>query len=113
MVEVDLYRLFYKSLKIKSKFKLTAFLSNTMKTNYLSERVKSTSFGTKKTSPGQSYTNLRLLQRAKRWGHAEDAGCSCSFVTQSYSSVRKFGFCARTYVISDIAIHIFPFLLFC
>ena len=48
MVKVDLYRLFYKSLKIKSKFKLATFRSYTMEIKYFSERVASTSFGTKK-----------------------------------------------------------------
>ena len=68
MVEVDVYRLFYKSLKIKSKFKLTAFLSNTMETKYFSDRVKSTSFGAEKSSPGESYPNLRLLTKGRKIG---------------------------------------------
>ena len=68
MVEVDVYRVFYKCLKIKSKFKLAAFLSNIMETKYFSQRVKSTSFGTKKPSSEQSYTNLRLLKKGRKIG---------------------------------------------
>ena len=99
MVEVDVYSVFYKCLKIKSKLKLAAFLSYTIETKYFSERVTSTSFRSKKPSSGQSYTNLRLLKQGpKDGGHAEDAGCSCSFVTQSYNSVHKFGCCASAYL---------------
>ena len=39
-----------------------------MEAKYFSERVKSTSFGTKKSSPGQSYTMLRLLKRGRKIG---------------------------------------------
>ena len=60
--------MFYKCLKIKSKFKLTTFLCNMMETKYFSERVKSTSFGGKKSTPGQLYTNLRLLKRGRKIG---------------------------------------------
>ena len=68
VVEVDAYRVFYKCLKIKSKFKLAAFLSYTMETKYFSKRVTSTSFGAKTTSPGQSYTNLSLLKNGRKVG---------------------------------------------
>ena len=68
MVEVGVYRLFYKSLKIKSKFKLAAVRSCTMETKYFSKGVTSTSYGTKKTSPGQSYTNLMLLKKGRKMG---------------------------------------------
>ena len=68
MVEVGVYRLFYKSLKIKSKFKLAAVRSCTMETKYFSDRVKSTSFGAEKSSPGESYPNLMLLKKGRKMG---------------------------------------------
>jgi len=65
---ICIYRVFYKCLKINSKFKLAVFLSYTMETKYFSERVTSSSFSAKKSSSGQLYTKPSLLKRAKRWG---------------------------------------------
>ena len=69
MAEVDVYKVFCKSLKIKSKFKLTAFLYNMTETKYFFERVTFCLFCTQKTSPGPSNATLRLLlKRAKKRG---------------------------------------------
>ena len=40
MIEVDVYRVFYESLQVKPKYKLTEFLSNTMEGKYFSGRVR-------------------------------------------------------------------------
>ena len=39
-----------------------------METKYFSDRVKSTSFGAEKSSPGESYPNLRLLKKGRKIG---------------------------------------------
>ena len=94
MVEVDVYRVFYKSFETKSKFKLTVFLSNTMETKYFSESNKYLVWRQKAISWAIVHQSEAVKKGPKGGGHTEDAGRSCSFVTQSYNSVRKFGCCA-------------------